>query len=123
MQQSNGPQTATSTGAQLSPRWDDSDMKCSYANVTNVSSTRDEVVLNFGLNQSWERGQAEVTVQLSNRIILSPFAAKRLMTLLDNLMREYESRFGEMSFEGRRQPELASLNRNRGAEPGDPSAS
>ncbi len=98
-------------------------MKCSYANVTNVSSTRDEVVLNFGLNQSWERGQAEVTVQLSNRIILSPFAAKRLMTLLDNLMREYESRFGEMSFEGRRQPELPSLNRNRGAEPGDPSAS
>ena len=96
-------QAAGPTRAQPAVRWDDSDMRSSYANVTNVSSTRDEVVLTFGINQSWERGQGEITVQLSNRIILSPFAAKRLATLLNNVIREYESRFGELSVEGRRQ--------------------
>jgi hypothetical protein len=100
--QANGQQTAQPTAAQLSVRWDDSDMKRSYANVTNVSSTLDELVLIFGINQSWERGRGEVTVQLSNRIILSPFAAKRLAAQLNNVIREYKSRFGELNLEGRR---------------------
>jgi hypothetical protein len=33
-------------------QWDDSQLKSSYANVCNVSSTREEVVLVFGINQS-----------------------------------------------------------------------
>ena len=34
-------------------RWDDSKMTSTYANVCNVSSTREEVTLLFGTNQSW----------------------------------------------------------------------
>ena len=83
-------------------RWDDADLKSSYANVCNVSSTREEVVLSFGINQAWERGQTEVKVQLSHRIILSPFVAKRLADLLNNVVREYEARFGPLQAEGRR---------------------
>jgi hypothetical protein len=83
-------------------RWDDSNLKSSYANVCNVSSTREEVVLVFGINQAWERGQAEMQVHLSDRIILSPFAAKRLAGLLTNVVREYESRFGTLNLETRR---------------------
>ncbi len=78
-------------------KWDDSNMKSSYANVCNVMSTREEVVLLFGINQAWHAGQKEVTVQLTDRIILSPFAAKRLSLLLTNLVREHESRFGQLS--------------------------
>jgi hypothetical protein len=78
-------------------RWDDSNIKSSYANVCNVSSTREEVVLVFGTNQAWERGKPEVRVELSHRIIFSPFAAKRLAELLNNVMREYEGRFGSLS--------------------------
>lgn len=77
-------------------RWDDTSMKSSYANVCNVASTREELVLLFGINQAWQSGQREVQVQLSDRIILSPFAAKRLSILLDNVLREYESRFGAL---------------------------
>ena len=77
-------------------RWDDSRMTSTYANVCNVSSTREEMTLLFGTNQSWYMGQQELTVQLSNRIILNPFAAKRLSMLLNNIMREYESRFGAL---------------------------
>jgi len=52
--------------------------------------------------QAWHAGQKEVTVQLSDRIVLSPFAAKRLAVLLNNVMRDYESRFGAMELEPRR---------------------
>jgi hypothetical protein len=78
-------------------KWDDSNLKSSYANVCNVSTTREEVVLIFGINNAWERGQKEVQVQLTDRLILSPFAAKRLATLLNNVMADYEKRFGTMS--------------------------
>ena len=80
-------------------RWDDSKMTSTYANVCNVSSTREEVTLIFGINQSWHTGQPELTVQLTDRIILNPFAAKRLSLLLNNIMKEYESRFGELKIE------------------------
>ena len=88
-------------GATPTIRWDDSNLKSSYANVCNVSSTREEVVLVFGINQAWERGRTEVQVQLTDRIILSPFAAKRLANLLANVVREYESRFGTLDLEAR----------------------
>jgi len=38
-------------------KWDDSAMKSSYANVCNVTSTREEVVMLFGVNRAWNRGQ------------------------------------------------------------------
>jgi hypothetical protein len=81
-------------------RWDDSAMKSSYANVCNVTSTREEVVMLFGINQAWNRGQKEVTIQLTDRIIISPYAAKRLVGLLDGVVQEYEKRFGTLSVEG-----------------------
>jgi len=81
-------------------RWDDSAMKSSYANVCNVTSTREEVVMLFGINQAWNRGQKEVTIQLTDRIIISPYAAKRLVMLLEGVVKEYEKRFGTLSVEG-----------------------
>ena len=81
-------------------RWDDSNMKSSYANVCNVTSTREEVVMLFGINQAWNRGQKEVSIQLTDRIIISPYAAKRLVMLLDGVVKEYEKRFGALNVEG-----------------------
>jgi Protein of unknown function (DUF3467) len=90
------------TQAQLTIKWDDSNMRSSYANVCNVASTREEVVLLFGINQAWHAGQKEVTVQLTDRLILSPFAAKRLSVLLANVLREHETRFGPVPVEAAR---------------------
>jgi len=53
------------TGAIPKVRWDDSGMKSSYANVCNVASTREEVTLLFGTNQTWHAGMEEVSVRLS----------------------------------------------------------
>ena len=80
-------------------KWDDSNMRSGYANVCNVTSTREEVVLLFGMNQAWNRGQKEVTIQLTDRIIISPYAAKRLATLLNGVVGEYEKRFGPLNVE------------------------
>jgi hypothetical protein len=80
-------------------KWDDSGMKSSYANVCNVTSTREEVVMLFGMNQAWNRGQKEVTIQLTDRIVISPYAAKRLSMLLGGVVKEYESRFGPLNIE------------------------
>lgn len=80
-------------------KWDDAKLKTTYANVCNVSSTREEVTLLFGTNQTWHAGQKEVTVELNDRIIVSPYAAKRLLLLLSNVVGQYEQRFGALNIE------------------------
>lgn len=71
-------------------------LKSTYCNMCNASTTREEVVLNFGINQNWDRGQGDLEVTLEHRIILSPFAAKRLAQMLTKVVGEYETRYGEL---------------------------
>jgi hypothetical protein len=71
-------------------------LKSTYCNMCNANSTREEVVLNFGVNQTWDRPEGDMEVALEHRIILSPFAAKRLSEMLAKLVVEYESRYGVM---------------------------
>jgi len=87
---------AAESGAPKNVEWDDSKLRSSYANVCNVASTREEVTLLFGTNQTWHTGQETVVVELNDRIILNPSAAKRLARLLENVMTEYEKRYGEI---------------------------
>ena len=75
-------------------RWDDSKMATNYANVANAFGTREEIVLLFGVNQTWQSGQDEVVINLSNRIIMNPFAARRLLTVLERAVADYETRTG-----------------------------
>ena len=98
----NRPETAEANTTDLGGtkiKWDDTNMKSSYANVCNVTSTREEVVMLFGMNQAWNRGQKEVTIQLTDRIVISPYAAKRLGMLLGEVAKEYVSRFGALNVE------------------------
>ena len=94
----------TQTIGQTKIVWDDSKMRSAYANVANVAGGREEIVLLFGMNQAWHAGQKEVNVQLSDRIVLSPFAAKRLSLLLNNVLADYEKKFGKLEI-GAQRPE------------------
>ncbi len=86
---------ATQTTPQI--RWDDSKMQTTYANVVNAASTREEVSVVFGTNQTWNvRDQKEFTIELTHRIVLNPYAAKRLSVLLGRIVSEYEKRFGTL---------------------------
>lgn len=92
-------ETETANPAVTPPavRLDTSELRSSYCNVCNASSTREEVVLNLGVNHNWDISQGgEAQVKLLHRVILSPFAAKRLSDILSNLMRDYESRYGQL---------------------------
>ncbi len=80
----------------IKPRWDDSKMQSAYANVCNVLGTREEITLLFGTNKAWQAGSDEVGVQLSQRVVLTPYTAKRLSQMLEQGVREYEQRFGEI---------------------------
>lgn len=87
---------------QVKIRWDDTNMRSTYANVCNVTGTREEIVLMFGMNQTWQSGQAEVSIQLADRVVMSPFVAKRMALLLNNVIRNYETQYGPLDIEPRR---------------------
>ncbi|MEO0424394.1 MAG: DUF3467 domain-containing protein [Pseudomonadota bacterium] len=80
-------------------KWDDGDMDTSYANICNISSTREEITLLFGTNLTWQPSQKEVTVQLSNRIVMNPYVAKRLLLMLDATIKNFEATVGELKIE------------------------
>lgn len=93
------PRDAQAREAKL--RWDDQKMVTSFANVVNIQSTREQVDLFFGTNQTWNvANDKTLTVELTNRIILSPFAAKRLAVALESVLKEYENRYGPLAIEG-----------------------
>lgn len=89
----------SSAGQQIRVKLNTDNIKSSYANFCNVTSTREEVVLNFGVNNDWDRSRGEIGIDLTNRLILSPFAAKRLHTMLTSLLEGYEKRYGAINIE------------------------
>ena len=90
------PQNPADPGVQKI-KWDDSKMRTTFANVVNGATSREEVTLFFGTNKTWNAPQGgEVTIELSDRMILTPFAAKRLMMLLSALVKQYEDRYGTL---------------------------
>jgi len=90
-----GPAGTTVGGNRV--KFDTSQLKSSYCNVCNGSSTREEVVLNFGVNSTWDLGGAErLEVALQHRIVMSPHAAKRVRDMLVRLIDEHEARHGRL---------------------------
>ena len=81
---------------QVKVRWENASIQSVYSNVCNVAGTREEIVLLFGMNQAFNATENEMTIQLSNRIIVSPFVAKRLALLLNNVVADYESKYGAL---------------------------
>src|SRR5437868_9732211 len=77
--------------------WDDSKMRSTYANVCNVATTREEVMLLFGTSQNWTNSSAEINVELLERVIMNPFAAKRLLLLLAKTLEEFEKQHGSLT--------------------------
>ena len=80
--------------------WHDSDMATSFANVVNIQSTQEQIDLFFGMNQTWNaRNDGSVTVELNNRVIMSPHAAKRLWRTLGGVIKQHESRHGGLKID------------------------
>jgi hypothetical protein len=65
-----------------------------YANIALVSSTPEEVILNFGVNAVPPTAEREVNVNINSRVILSYPSAKRLAITLGNMVKRYEDAHG-----------------------------
>lgn len=77
--------------------WIDTNMQTAYANVVNASGTKEEITLLFGTNQTWKMPEShEISVNLNERIILNPYAAKRLWVLLGGVLSQYEKKYGPL---------------------------
>lgn len=61
-----------------------------YANVAVIAHTKDEFILDFALAYP---GQSP---SVGSRVITSPHHAKALLRSLEDNVRKYESRFGEI---------------------------
>ena len=80
--------------------WREDSMSTQFANVVNVQGTREQVDLFFGTNRTWNLAATDnVVVDLSNRVILTPLAAKRLHSVLGGVLAEYENRHGRLDLD------------------------
>lgn len=79
------------------------DVKTSYANMCLLLSTREEMILDFGLTLvgGGAAEQREANMTVSNRIIMGVPAAKRLAIALSQAIQRYENAFGVVELEPR----------------------
>ena len=88
---------------QVRLRVDEREMKTAYANAFRTNGTAEEVMLDFGLNlvgpAGQQQDQPEIIFQVSERIIMNYYSAKRLAITLSQLIRRHEQQFGELEMD------------------------
>ena len=83
-------------------RVDQRDMTTCYSNSFRPIASTEELLLDFGINQSLpvedsngETG-AEIVFEVDSRIVMNYFTAKRLALSLNQVVAQYEKQFGEI---------------------------
>ena len=94
-------QAAAEQAAQTKVNVDDSNAIACYANFCRVSSTPEELILDLGLNPQ-PMGLNEVTINVSQRIIMNHFTAKRLLSALSMALQRHEQAFGVLETDVRK---------------------
>ena len=97
---------------QIRLRIDERNMRSSYANAFRTNGTAEEVMLDFGLNlispaaqqqaagqPGTQQQQPEIIFQVSDRVIMNYYSAKRLAITLSQLIRRREEQFGEIELD------------------------
>ena len=72
---------------------DESHIVATYANFCRVTGTPEELIVDFGLNKQ-VAGTSPETIQLTQRIIVNFFTAKRLLAALHMAVQRHEAAFG-----------------------------
>ncbi len=90
---------------QVRLRINENKLTTSYANAFRTTASAEEVVIDFGMNmvvQTPRAGQdgnapgGEISFEVTDRIIMNYYTAKRLAIMLSQLVRQHEQRFGEL---------------------------
>jgi hypothetical protein len=94
-------QAAPGQQAQLQITIDDSGTPVTYSANVRVSNTAEEIFLDFagGLRPT---GPASATLKVDERIVMNPWAAKRLAMALNDTIARYEQTYGELELDARK---------------------
>lgn len=88
---------------QVRLRIDERDMRTAYSNAFRVNGTAEEVMLDFGVNlvnpATQQQGQPEIVFQVTERLIMNYYSAKRLAITLSQVIRRHEEQFGELEMD------------------------
>ena len=68
---------------------------CSYANFCRVTGSPEELIIDFGLN-SQPMGNNELPIDVTQRIVLNFYTAKRLLHALHVSVQRHEKVFGNI---------------------------
>jgi len=105
---------------QVKMRIDERNLDTNYANAFRTSTSAEEVIIDFGLNQvrpaqggsgDAQGTDAEIVFTANDRVVLNYYTAKRLAVTLSQVVRRYEQQFGELKLDvNDRRVELPSSN-------------
>jgi len=82
-------------GEQMPVPVDESHIVATYANFCRVTGTPEELIVDFGLNKQ-VAGTSPETIQLTQRIIVNFYTAKRLAAALVMAVQRHEQAFGPL---------------------------
>ncbi len=100
-----GTEQTADNQRQLRVHVDERDRQTTYTNSFRSNATAEEVILDFGLNVGVQRGAqsqgedakvADMVFQVSNRMVMNFYTAKRLALSLGQMVQQHEQQFGEL---------------------------
>jgi hypothetical protein len=89
------PAASTAAGEALRHQMtvDASKAHAAYANFCRVTGTPEELIIDFGLNTQ-PMGTPTEPIEISERIVMNYFTAKRMMAALQMSLQRHEAAFG-----------------------------
>jgi hypothetical protein len=77
---------------------DDRNVQTAYANAVLTNATAEEVILDFGINRmqpaAGTKERPEILIQVSQRVLMNVYSAKRFVIDLGRAIRRHEEQFG-----------------------------
>jgi Protein of unknown function (DUF3467) len=65
--------------------------------ICELDCSQEEVVISFGLDKTWDGSKGQREIDIGHRIVLSPFAAKRLAQMMQEFVQSYEKKYGALA--------------------------
>ena len=89
--------------AKVRIRVDQTNMETRYANSFRPIPSTEEVLLDFGINQTFpsqdDSVATEIVFGVDNRVVMNYYTAKRLAMSLSKIVSQYEGQFGEIELD------------------------
>ena len=109
-----GPEAAAQQQQQQEIVLNDKEAHAAYSNFARVTATPEEVIVDFALNPNpFLQGKQEVNV--TQRLVMNLYTAKRLCSALLMTLQRHEATFGSIELDVRRR---AHMPQGGGAPPG-----